>query len=144
MLSVSCITITSQGFTSHVFVVVSCKLANIKVMMQAFMGEVAMWTGVVTGSLMFASPILFDRLGWRGVAGATPTFMLFAGMPFFAGVSIYAFMSLNAVAPPAPVVLKALVAVGAIIQVLAVNFYCQQCLMRNTVQCKSDTAHNML
>lgn len=112
--------------------------------MQAFMGEVAMWTGVVTGSLMFASPILFDRLGWRGVAGATPTFMLFAGMPFFAGVSIYAFMSLNAVAPPAPVVLKALVVVGAIIQVLAVNLYCQQCLMRNTVQCKSDTAHNML
>lgn len=83
----------------------------------AFMGEVAMWTGVVTGSLMFASPILFDRLGWRGVAGATPTFMLFAGMPFFAGVSIYAFASMQHAAPPAATILRMLVIIGAIIQV---------------------------
>ena len=76
-----------------------------------------MWTGVVTGSLMFASPILFDRLGWRGVAGATPTFMLFAGLPFFAGISIYALTCRNAAALPAPILLETLVIVGAVIQV---------------------------
>ena len=85
--------------------------------MQAFMGEVAMWTGVITGSLMFASPILFDRLGWRGVAGATPTFMLLAGLPFFAGISLYAVACRDAAALPAPILLKILVIVGAVIQV---------------------------
>lgn len=101
--------------------------------MQAFMGEVAMWTGVVTGSLMFASPILFDRLGWRGVAGATPTFMLFAGMPFFAGVSIYALMSMRAAAPPAPAVLKVLVVAGAIIQVGLLLFRMHMHLMWHSI-----------
>jgi hypothetical protein len=38
----------------------------------AFLGDVATWTGVVTGGLMLATPLLFDRLGWRGVASATP------------------------------------------------------------------------
>jgi len=51
----------------------------------AFMGNVAMWTGIVTGSLMVCSPLLFERLGWRGVAGATPRFMLLTGVPFFIG-----------------------------------------------------------
>jgi AAA family ATP:ADP antiporter len=37
-----------------------------------FLGDVATWTGVVTGALMVATPVLFDRLGWRGVASATP------------------------------------------------------------------------
>jgi len=45
----------------------------------AFMGNVAMWTGIVTGSLMFCSPIMFERLGWRGVAGITPRFMTLTG-----------------------------------------------------------------
>lgn len=38
----------------------------------AFLGDVATWTGVVTASLMLASPLLFERMGWRGVASATP------------------------------------------------------------------------
>ncbi len=46
----------------------------------AFMGDVAMWTGIVTGSLMLTSPLLFDRFGWRGVAGATPRFMIATGV----------------------------------------------------------------
>lgn len=46
----------------------------------AFMGNVAMWTGIVTGSLMLCSPIMFDRLGWRGVAGVTPRFMTITGV----------------------------------------------------------------
>lgn len=46
-----------------------------------FMGNVAMWTGIVTGSLMVCSPRIFERLGWRGVAGVTPRFMLLTGAP---------------------------------------------------------------
>ncbi len=49
-------------------------------MYSAFMGDVAMWTGLVTGSLMLCSPVLFDRFGWRGVAGATPRFMIATGV----------------------------------------------------------------
>ena len=49
-------------------------------MYSAFMGDVAMWTGLVTGSLMLCSPLLFDRFGWRGVAGATPRFMIATGV----------------------------------------------------------------
>ena len=85
---------------------------------QAFMGEVAMWTGLVTGTLMFVSPILFDRLGWRGVAGATPLFMLWAGMPFFAGVVLYTLLPSSASATLAPSMLRFLVITGAIIQVV--------------------------
>ena len=42
---------------------------------------------------MFASPVLFDRVGWRGVAQATPNFMLWAGPPFFAGCIAFTFMA---------------------------------------------------
>src|SRR5579885_70187 len=56
---------------------------------QAFLGEVATWTGIVTGTLMFASPALFARWKWRGVAGATPAFMLWTGLPFFVGCVAY-------------------------------------------------------
>jgi hypothetical protein len=37
------------------------------------------WTGIVTGSLMLCSPFLFEKLGWRDVAGATPRFMMLTG-----------------------------------------------------------------
>eukprot|EP00891_Asterochloris_glomerata_P002727 jgi/Astpho2/2727/e_gw1.00050.92.1_t len=84
----------------------------------AFMGEVAMWTGIVTGTFMFASPILFERLGWQGVASVTPRFMLWAGMPFFAGISLYALWpahsGLGAVAT-----LRILVLGGAMLQIFA-------------------------
>ena len=49
-------------------------------MYAAYMGDVAMWTGLVTGSLMLCSPLLFDHFGWRGVAGATPRFMIATGV----------------------------------------------------------------
>ena len=93
-----------------------CACADLLVL-QAFMGEVAMWTGLVTGTLMFVSPILFDRLGWRGVAGATPLFMLWAGMPFFAGVVLYTLLPSTAAATLGPAMLRFLVIAGAIIQV---------------------------
>ncbi|KAK9829542.1 hypothetical protein WJX72_006395 [[Myrmecia] bisecta] len=84
----------------------------------AFMGDVAMWTGIVTGSLMFCSPILFDRLGWKGVANATPTFMLWTGLPFFVGCTAYALWfkggGLGAMAT-----LRILVLAGAVLQVFA-------------------------
>lgn len=87
------------------------------------MGEVAMWTGLVTGTLMFVSPVLFDRLGWRGVAGATPLFMLWAGMPFFGGVILYTLLpSSGAAGTLGPAMLKALVIVGAVIQVSRFSF----------------------
>jgi hypothetical protein len=38
---------------------------------------------------MFVSPMLFDRIGWHGVANATPGFMVWAGMPFFAGCILF-------------------------------------------------------
>lgn len=38
----------------------------------AFMGGISLWTGLSTASLMLVSPLLFERLGWRGVAGVTP------------------------------------------------------------------------
>ncbi|KAL3142921.1 hypothetical protein ABBQ38_003208 [Trebouxia sp. C0009 RCD-2024] len=79
----------------------------------AFMGEVAMWTGLVTGTLMFVSPVLFDRLGWRGVAGATPTFMLWAGMPFFAGIVVYTLLPATATTTLGPAMLRSLVIVFA-------------------------------
>ena len=88
---------------------------------QAFMGEVAMWTGIVTGSLMFASPVLFDRLGWRGVAGATPNFMKLTGVPFLLGCAVYTILRsstpLTGLASIAP--LRLLVITGAILQVSA-------------------------
>lgn len=77
-----------------------------------------MWTGLVTGTLMFVSPILFDRLGWRGVAGATPLFMLWAGMPFFAGVVLYTLLPSTAAATLGPAMLRFLVISGAVIQVI--------------------------
>jgi AAA family ATP:ADP antiporter len=84
--------------------------------MQAFLGEVATWTGIVTGTLMFASPALFAKCKWKGVAGATPAFMLWTGLPFFVGCVMY-----NLVHPGAAVgtaALRCLVIVGAILQVL--------------------------
>ena len=86
--------------------------------LQAFMGEVAMWTGIVTGTFMFASPILFERLGWQGVASVTPRFMLWAGMPFFAGVSLYALWPAHS-GFGAVATLRILVLGGAMLQVSA-------------------------
>lgn len=52
-------------------------------------GDVATWSGVVTGGLMLLSPLLFERLGWRGVAGATPKILLYGGSAFFAACIVY-------------------------------------------------------
>lgn len=55
----------------------------------AFMGNVASCTGIVTGVLMLASPVLFQRLGWGGVASTTPTLLFWGGVPFFAAAVFY-------------------------------------------------------
>ncbi|GBF96975.1 hypothetical protein Rsub_09772 [Raphidocelis subcapitata] len=55
----------------------------------AFLGDVATWTGVSTAALMLASPLLFERLGWRGVAGATPKILLYGGSAFFGAAIAY-------------------------------------------------------
>jgi hypothetical protein len=65
---------------------------------------------------MFASPLLFDRIGWRGVANATPNFMLYAGLPFFAGCIAFTFLAGRLAAGPAGLVLFGLVMTGAIMQ----------------------------
>jgi ATP:ADP antiporter, AAA family len=91
----------------------------------AVMGDVAMWTGIVTGSLMLLSPSLFRAWKWRGVAGATPKFMLVAGLPFFVGSAVYAWAHPAAgaggaaLAPGAARWLAVLVAMGALLQVFA-------------------------
>ncbi len=66
---------------------------------------------------MFASPLLFDRVGWRGVANATPNFMLWAGLPFFAGCIAFTFAAGGLPAVASRGVLMALVITGAILQV---------------------------
>ena len=85
-------------------------------MYAAYMGDVAMWTGLVTGSLMLCSPVLFDRFGWRGVAGVTPRFMSLTGVPFFVGCVLFNYFP-GAMGPLAPALLKALVYAGALLQV---------------------------
>lgn len=83
----------------------------------AVMGDVAMWTGVVTGSLMLLSPTLFRLWRWHGVARATPRFMLAAGLPFFVGSA--AFAVLHPGGGGGTLALKALVATGALLLVFA-------------------------
>jgi AAA family ATP:ADP antiporter len=84
----------------------------------AFLGDTAMWTGIVTGSLMFTSPMLFDRIGWKGVASTTPNFMFWGGIPFFIGCIAYNLMADKTLAIGA-MTLQALVITGAILQVLS-------------------------
>jgi ATP:ADP antiporter, AAA family len=84
----------------------------------AFLGDTAMWTGIVTGSLMFTSPLLFDRIGWKGVASVTPKFMLWFGVPFFVGCIAYNLFSGHVLAT-GTVTLQALVIVGALLQVFS-------------------------
>jgi AAA family ATP:ADP antiporter len=85
----------------------------------AFLGDTAMWTGIVTGSLMFTSPMLFDRIGWRGVASVTPTFMLWGGVPFFAGCIAFNALGASPAATAGGVALPALVLAGAVLQVFS-------------------------
>ncbi|CAD7696846.1 unnamed protein product [Ostreobium quekettii] len=64
-----------------------------------FMGDVATATGIVTGSLMFLSPIMFERLGWTGVAGVTPKVLSYGGGAFFLSCFAYhAFTRMGALA----------------------------------------------
>ena len=89
-----------------------CCNLNPKRHMQAFMGDVAMWTGIVTGSMMFVSPWIFSRLGWKGVAKATPNFLCWTGVPFFVACIALALLNPASILP-----LRILVAVGALLQV---------------------------
>ena len=84
---------------------------------QAFMGDVAMWTGLVTGTMMIVSPVIFRRLGWKGVAKATPTFLTWTGVPFFAGCIGYSLIKPGGTTSRAS--LKLLVIVGAVLQVIS-------------------------
>ncbi|KAI8467681.1 MAG: TLC ATP/ADP transporter-domain-containing protein [Monoraphidium minutum] len=93
----------------------------------AFLGDVAMWTGAVTAGLMLLSPVLFDRLGWRGVAGATPRILLVGGTAFFAAAAGYQYHHGAAAAaaaaaggaPPAGALLSGLVLTGALLYVFS-------------------------
>lgn len=78
------------------------------------MGDVAMWTGIVTGTMMLVSPWIFKKLGWKGVAKATPTFLSWTGVPFFVGCIALAFLNPTSVVP-----LRILVLIGALLQVIS-------------------------
>ena len=82
----------------------------------AFLGDVAAMTGLSTALLMVFSPLLFELMGWVGVASATPNIMLIGGIPFFALCIAYTFGSglLAGV-----VSLKAVVMGGAVLHVFA-------------------------
>lgn len=89
-----------------------------------FLGDVAMWTGVVTGSLMLISPILFEKLGWKGVANATPQILLWGGGVFFIGCILFqnSFGTLGAAALAsghALAMLQALVIGGALLYIFS-------------------------
>ena len=86
------------------------------VLLQAFLGGVAMWTGIVTGTMMFASPYIFRRLRWRGVAKATPNFLSWTGLPFFLGCIAFALLRPAGSASLAS--LRLLVLIGALLQVV--------------------------
>jgi ATP/ADP translocase len=48
-----------------------------------------LWQGIVTGGLMVLSPAMFERMGWKGVAGATPIILLWGGVAFFSACMGY-------------------------------------------------------
>ncbi|WIA39917.1 hypothetical protein OEZ86_013359 [Tetradesmus obliquus] len=91
----------------------------------AFLGDVATWSGVVTGGLMLLSPLLFERWGWRGVANTTPNMLLWGGSAFFAACITYQHLFGAAVAaggaaaagPVSLVLLQVLVMSGALLYV---------------------------
>jgi ATP:ADP antiporter, AAA family len=107
----------------------------------AYLGGVAVWTGATTCALMLVSPVLFDRLGWRGVAGATPRVLAYGGGLFFVACIAYqhlhgaaaqaaaqaaaaattaaASAAASAAAPPGAALLKLLVASGAVLFVFS-------------------------
>lgn len=84
----------------------------------AFLGDTAMWTGAATGLLMILSPLLFDLMGWRGVASATPNIMLLGGIPFFCCCIIFSFFSSTALGSGL-ISLRGLVLTGALLQVFS-------------------------
>ncbi|GIL72365.1 hypothetical protein Vretimale_4143 [Volvox reticuliferus] len=57
----------------------------------SFLGDVSTWQGIVTGLLMVLSPTMFERMGWAGVAAATPKILLYGGGLFFATAMVYQF-----------------------------------------------------
>lgn len=56
---------------------------------QGVLADVAIWTGYTTIALMLTGRFVFQFLGWRVAALATPAVMLVAGAAFF-GLSIFA------------------------------------------------------
>eukprot|EP00775_Hariotina_reticulata_P001387 gene1387-1727_t len=92
----------------------------------SFLGDVATWSGVVTGGLMLLSPLLFERWGWRGVANATPNMLLLGGTVFFSACIAYqhlfgataAAAGAAAAGPASLVLLQGLVLFGALLYVL--------------------------
>ena len=54
-----------------------------------FRSDIATATGLLTGAMMFLSPILFTRIGWKGVANLMPAIMTFGGCAFFALCSAF-------------------------------------------------------
>ncbi|MEW5316861.1 MAG: hypothetical protein WDW38_008205 [Sanguina aurantia] len=87
----------------------------------SFLGDVSTWQGVVTGILMVMSPALFERMGWKGVAAATPQVLLWGGGVFFASCIGYQLLSASAVSAGGLIAgssaLNALVMGGALLYV---------------------------
>ncbi|PNW69913.1 hypothetical protein CHLRE_17g697950v5 [Chlamydomonas reinhardtii] len=85
----------------------------------SFLGDVSTWQGIVTGLLMVLSPTMFERLGWAGVAAATPQILLYGGGAFFAVAMAYQFvMAPAAAAATASGAAAAAAASAAVLQLL--------------------------
>ncbi|EFJ49850.1 hypothetical protein VOLCADRAFT_89266 [Volvox carteri f. nagariensis] len=97
----------------------------------SFLGDVSTWQGIVTAHypqqanvstwggnvslLMVLSPTMFERLGWAGVASATPKILLYGGGLFFATAMVYQFV----LAPTGMGLLQLLVYGGALLYVFS-------------------------
>lgn len=73
-----CVTLMEYVWRSHLKL--ACPTPSA---FSAYMGTVAMILGITTAFMMIVSPILFKKIGWRGVANVTPRVLTIGGCVFF-------------------------------------------------------------
>ncbi|GMH36243.1 hypothetical protein BSKO_04111 [Bryopsis sp. KO-2023] len=84
-----------------------------------FMGDVSTATGLITAMLMFVSPILFDRMGWRDVASVTPKLLSSGGYIFFGACLAYHVLAKMGMGVASQALLPWTVIGGAVLYVVA-------------------------
>lgn len=85
----------------------------------AFMGNVSTLIGLATGAMMILSPVLFNRVGWKGVASITPVLMTMGGMGFFVLCTAYHVLNQCGMTQLTSQILPITVSAGAFLWVLS-------------------------